>query len=78
VRDLWETLLDWMDESTGLKISTVDITRWNVISTLVVLIATAIYGFGYVGSWRTFAVLFGGYMLGALWVFMRREQSGDE
>lgn len=72
----WDLLLDWMDGPTGLKISSVQITRWNLISTLIAF-AASVCGGWYVGSWRTFAILFGGYFLGAVWMFMRREQSGD-
>lgn len=76
MRRLWNALLDWMDESTGLKITTVEITRFNVLLTVFAFIGSVVWGW-YAGSWRTFALLFGGYFLGALIGFMIREQRGE-
>lgn len=72
----WDLVTDWMDEATGLKIGKVEVTRWNLIAAVLAFIGCALYGW-YVESWRTFALLFGGYVLGGLWTFMRREQRGE-
>lgn len=77
VHELWERLGDWMDIETGLRVFNVAVTRWNVIATTVALVFSIWYGFFVAGSWRTFAILFGGYILGAVWMIMRREQRGD-
>lgn len=71
----WDLLTDWVDV-TVFKITTVEITRLNVFVTVVVFIATALWGW-YAGSVRTFLLLFGGYFLGSLVAFMIREQRGE-
>lgn len=76
IHQYWDALLDWMNEPTGLKITTVEITRWNLLSSLVATIASAIYAYE-VGSWRLFALLIGGYFLGGLVMFMVRENRGE-
>lgn len=73
----WDLISDWMDEPTGLKITTVEVTRWNLISTLVTLILSAIWAW-HVGSWKTFAFLFLSYLMGAVWMFVVRERRGDD
>lgn len=73
----WDALLDWLNEPTGLRITTVEFTRWNVFFTVLVVVASAIYALGYVGSWRLFALLVGGYALGGLVMFMWRENRGE-
>lgn len=74
--DYWDALLDWLNEPTGLKITTVEITRWNALFTLIVVNASAAYAYE-VGSWRLFALLVGGYVLGALVMFIIRENRGE-
>lgn len=72
-----DALLDWLNEPTGLKITTVEVTRWNLLFTVFTVAVSAIYALGYVGSWRLFALLVGGYALGALVMFMWRENRGE-
>lgn len=74
---MWDALSDWLDKPTGLRVTTVEVTRWNVISTAVAVILSAIYAFGYVGSVRLFLLLVGGYALGGLVMFMVRENRGE-
>lgn len=72
----WDALLDWINEPTGIRITTVEITRWNLWSTIVVTIASSIYAYE-VGSWRLWLLLVGGYFLGGLVAFMWRENRGE-
>jgi hypothetical protein len=75
---LWIITSDWCDEPTGLYIGKVAVTRWNLIAALLALAFSAWFGLWYAGSWRTFTLLYGGYLLGGLWMFMRREQQGGD
>lgn len=73
---MWDAVLDWFDKPTGLRITTVEVTRWNLLSTIVATVLSAIYAYE-VGSWRLAALLIGGYFLGGLVMFMWRENRGE-